>query len=75
MDDELLSVPEVAKRLRISPQTLYRWIEEGNLPALRIGRQYRVRESALAELEHDAVVGSDGGQWSGEPLSGPELEE
>ncbi len=33
-----LKVPEVAKRLGISPQTIYRWIRNNQLPALKIGR-------------------------------------
>ncbi len=76
MSDELLSVPEVAERLKISPQTIYRWIDEGTLAAIRIGRQYRVKESTLERLMEDAAVGADGtGDWSGVPPRRPTVEE
>lgn len=37
-----MSVPEVAKYLGISPQTIYRLIRNNELPALKIGRTVRV---------------------------------
>jgi excisionase family DNA binding protein len=43
-----LKVPDVAKRLGISAQTVYRWIRKGQLPALRIGRTVLV---CLADIE------------------------
>jgi len=33
----LLTIPEVASRLRVSRWTIYRAIEAGRLPALRVG--------------------------------------
>ncbi len=39
-----LTVAEVASLLRISTMTVYRLIKAGDLPALRIGRSYRVTE-------------------------------
>ncbi|MBA2323568.1 MAG: helix-turn-helix domain-containing protein [Pseudonocardiales bacterium] len=41
----LLTVAEVAKTLRVSKMTIYRLIEAGELPAIRIGRSFRVPES------------------------------
>lgn len=44
----LLTVKEVAERLRISPRTAYLWIEEGRLPAIRLAeRVTRVSEDAV----------------------------
>ena len=34
----MLRVKEVADRLRVHPATVYRWIAEGRLPAVRYGR-------------------------------------
>ncbi len=39
-----VTVAEVAKRLRLSNMTVYRLINSGELPALRIGKSYRLRE-------------------------------
>lgn len=39
-----LTVAEVAGLLRVSTMTVYRLIKAGQLPAMRIGKSYRVRE-------------------------------
>ncbi len=40
----ILTVGEVAAVLRVSNMTVYRLINSGHLPALRIGRSFRLRE-------------------------------
>jgi excisionase family DNA binding protein len=37
-------VSEVAQVLRVSKMTVYRLIRQGDLPAVRIGRGFRIRE-------------------------------
>jgi len=39
-----LTVTEVARRLRVSNMTVYRLVNSGQLPAVRVGRGYRIRE-------------------------------
>ncbi|MFE7106607.1 helix-turn-helix domain-containing protein [Streptomyces sp. NPDC057575] len=34
----MLRVKEVADRLRVHPATVYRWIADGHLPAVRYGK-------------------------------------
>ena len=48
MTERLLTAAEVAEDLRVSTMTVYRLIRRGELPAVRVGRNYRVR---LADLE------------------------
>ncbi len=36
-----MTVKELAALLRVSPQTVYKMVEQGRLPALRIGTQWR----------------------------------
>lgn len=44
MTSELLTVEEVAQRLKLNPQTVRRWIRRGTLPATKIGRkEWRIR--------------------------------
>jgi excisionase family DNA binding protein len=38
------TVSEVARRLRVSNMTVYRLVRSGELPAVRVGRGYRIRE-------------------------------
>jgi excisionase family DNA binding protein len=42
-----LTVGEVARLLRVSTMTVYRLINTSRLPAVRIGRSFRVREVDL----------------------------
>ena len=45
----LLTVPEVARHLRVGQRTVYRWIQDGKLPVLRLaGSTIRV---AARDLE------------------------
>ena len=39
-----LTVQEVAGMLRVSSMTVYRLIKAGELPAVRVGRSFRVRD-------------------------------
>jgi excisionase family DNA binding protein len=41
----LLTVAEVAHTMRVSSMTVYRLIKSGQLAAVRIGKNYRIRES------------------------------
>jgi excisionase family DNA binding protein len=43
--DRLLTVSEVAQTMRVSNMTVYRLIKSGDLPALRVGKNFRIRES------------------------------
>jgi excisionase family DNA binding protein len=56
MAPTLLTVSEVADMFRVSSMTVYRLIRNGELPAVRVGRSYRVREDDLqAYLEAQVV--------------------
>jgi excisionase family DNA binding protein len=39
-----VTVAEVADQLRVSNMTVYRLVQAGQLPAVRIGRSYRIRD-------------------------------
>ena len=52
----LLTVAEVATVVRVSRMTVYRLIRRGQLNAIRVGRNYRVKEDDLRRyLETQAV--------------------
>jgi excisionase family DNA binding protein len=44
-----LTVAEVAKAMRVSKMTVYRLVHSGELPAVRVGRSFRVPEDAVNE--------------------------
>jgi excisionase family DNA binding protein len=43
----VLTVAEIASRLRVSKMTVYRLIHDGSLQHVRVGRSYRVSERVL----------------------------
>ena len=45
---ELLTVTQVAKWARVSPKSIYRWIESGKIPVVKFGeRTYRIPTRAV----------------------------
>jgi excisionase family DNA binding protein len=46
-DIRWLSTAEAAKRLGITPRTLYRFIDQGDIPAYRFGRVIRLKEDEV----------------------------
>ncbi len=51
MKVELLTVPEVAQWAKVSTKTVYRWIAEGKIEAIRFGsRTYRIPEPSVKNL-------------------------
>lgn len=48
MDEDLLTIPEAAAALKVSPVTVARWLKQGRLPAYRMGpRAVRIRRDDL----------------------------
>jgi excisionase family DNA binding protein len=52
----LLTVAEVASTMRVSNMTVYRLIKRGDLPAVRVGKNYRIRELDVQRYLSDRSV-------------------
>jgi len=50
------TVAEVASLMRVSKMTVYRLIHSGELPAVRVGRSFRVPESAVDDYLRTAFI-------------------
>ncbi|MGA8847186.1 MAG: helix-turn-helix domain-containing protein [Nocardioides sp.] len=48
-DPKFLTIAEVAGMMRVSKMTVYRLVHSGELPAVRVGRSFRVLEGAVDE--------------------------
>lgn len=46
----LLTIPEVAERMRVSTRTVFRWIASGTLRSVQIGRVVRVPAEVVDAL-------------------------
>ncbi|EID53994.1 helix-turn-helix domain-containing protein [Saccharomonospora xinjiangensis] len=44
---QFLTVAEVAALMRVSKMTVYRLVHSGELPAVRVGKSFRVPEQAV----------------------------
>ena len=45
-----LTVAEVAQLARVSRMTVYRMVHAGELPAIRVGKSFRVPEAAVEDM-------------------------
>lgn len=45
-----LTVAEVAELMRVSKMTVYRMVHSGEIPAVRVGKSFRVPEKAVEDI-------------------------
>ena len=50
MEEKFFTPAQVAERLQVVERTIYRWIEAGELHAVKLGRVWRIQESSLQEF-------------------------
>ena len=55
-DVRFLTVAEVASMMRVSKMTVYRLVHNGELPAVRVGRSFRVPEQAVQDYLRTAYI-------------------
>jgi excisionase family DNA binding protein len=55
-DVRFLTVAEVAALMRVSKMTVYRLVHSGDMPALRVGRSFRVPERAVDDYLRQSYV-------------------
>ncbi len=53
---KFVTVAEVASLMRVSKMTVYRLVHSGELPAVRVGRSFRVPESAVHDYLRTAFI-------------------
>lgn len=77
-EESFLTVAEVAELLKLNQQTVRNWIDQGSLPALRVGRRVRIKRSDFERVLEQSYsgVGAGGGHvgpnaedfWGGTPV-------
>ena len=50
VDEQLYTPQEVANYLKVDVRTVYRWLREGEMNAIRFQREYRIAESDLRDF-------------------------
>ena len=61
MTDEIMTIEEVASYLKVTPQTVYKWAQEGQIPGAKIGKEWRFRKSILDEWINTSILHSKAG--------------
>lgn len=78
VEESYLTVAEVAEKLKLNQQTVRNWIDQGSLPALRVGRRVRIKRSDFERILEESYSGgtratanagpSADDFWGGEPV-------
>lgn len=50
ISDEVLTVQEVARLFKVSRVTVWRWCQQGTLPAFKVGRGWRMRRGEVEKI-------------------------
>ena len=50
LENEVLTVREVAAYLRVNRVTVWRWCQQGVIPATRVGRTWRIHRNDILDL-------------------------
>lgn len=56
--DRLYTVAEIAEHMRVSNMTVYRLIKSGAMPAVRVGKSYRIRQRDLEAYFDASLTGT-----------------
>lgn len=83
-EESFLTVAEVAELLKLNQQTVRNWIDQGSLPAVRVGRRVRIKRSDLQRILDTGYQGtvaeparsrspSAEDFWGGEPVGTAEF--
>jgi excisionase family DNA binding protein len=75
VEDDALSVAEVARLCRRTTQTIRNWIDSGRLPAVRIGHRYYVPREAVSALFEPTSAEAGPSMWDRAAAAGNEAAE
>ncbi|MCR5613571.1 PTS sugar transporter subunit IIA [Treponema sp.] len=55
MEEDILTIEEVAKYLRVSERTVYDWAQKGEIPAGKIGTVWRFKKTEIEKWVNDRL--------------------
>jgi excisionase family DNA binding protein len=73
---EILTVDQVAEEFQLTAQTIRNWIKAGTLPAVKVGKVYRVKREDIdallsREQSESGPLGTHRDPWAPETLGVP----
>ena len=60
-EHDIMTLEEVARYLKVKPQTVYKWAQEGQIPGTKLSKEWRFRRSILDEWIDTSILHSRGG--------------
>jgi PTS system nitrogen regulatory IIA component len=61
LDNDILTIEEVATYLRLTPQTIYKWAQEKRIPAAKLGKEWRFRKSIIDRWLDEQILSAESG--------------
>lgn len=61
LENEILTIEEVAAYLRLTPQTIYKWAQEKRIPAAKLGKEWRFRKRIIDQWLDEQILSRDSG--------------
>jgi excisionase family DNA binding protein len=59
---QVMTVKDVAEYLDVHPMTIYKYVQEGNIPAFKIGASWRIRRDSIKKwIQENEQKRNDGG--------------
>jgi excisionase family DNA binding protein len=55
--EDIMTLEEVAKYLKVKPQTIYTWAQDGKIPAAKLGKEWRFRKSVIDRWFNEHIDG------------------
>lgn len=52
-----MTLEEVAKYLKLKPQTIYSWAQNNKIPAAKLGKEWRFRKSIIDKWFNNHING------------------
>jgi PTS system nitrogen regulatory IIA component len=53
--DDIMTLEEVARYLKLKPQTIYTWAQNNKIPAAKLGKEWRFRKSIIDKWFNDHI--------------------
>ena len=54
LEDEMLTIEDLAAYLKLKPQTIYKWAQTGKIPGAKFGKEWRFRRSTIEQWIDDS---------------------
>lgn len=53
--EQFYTTKEIAEKYKLTPEAVQKWIKEGKLKAIRLGKVWRISESALQDFIKESM--------------------